>query len=280
MQFSHKKLAKDKISSLRRVPISVCEPSVILLTPVYVYLPKNQKFVAIKAPLEFFSKAELEKLSPFENFYLPDFIDLIAPFQRAGESVSELLKVKVRLKLASNMGPVQVELPTSQHETSDSILRLTSSLWGAGARIEPFFLIFFANEICGLLPEKVLRQAADNNLEDFELSLLQASVAVFLALQMGWSERAFLTSLRNFFFDEPRKATGDAELLIQWVQKILPHSEVRVVSLESVRESGNQMGPSALNVKLVQRLERVSQRLIPPGATTASVYGPKGIRDE
>jgi hypothetical protein len=61
MEFSRKKLGQEAIRELRVCSIASVQPYALMLSPVYAYLPQNAKFVAIKAPLDFFTPEELAR---------------------------------------------------------------------------------------------------------------------------------------------------------------------------------------------------------------------------
>jgi hypothetical protein len=274
--------------SLRRVPVDTCAPNAILLTPIYVYLPKNKKFIAVKAPLQLFSVEELEKLKSFENFYFPEFIDLIAPFQKAGEAVREILKVRQRRQIRSSGGTSMIPLPMAQHELNDALLRIVGPLWGRGVRVEPFFLCFFADAVCEPLPASILGKAAEQDGDRFELSLLRASTAVFLALHLGYGDVKLLTCLRDRVFQAGTEVgppiaplSGELGQLFDLVEAVLPDAETREISFESIRKIQMTIGCGGRSpYKLRSRLNRVRDELMGPKGLEASLYGEKGIRNE
>src|SRR5437899_3275466 len=111
MKIRNRKLSKDAVQTLRRIPVELCHSYDLLVAPIYVYLPKNEKFVAIKFPLQYFSPAELEKFRPYESFYLPEFVDFISPFQKAGESVRALFDVRQKRPVKTSQGSELITLP-------------------------------------------------------------------------------------------------------------------------------------------------------------------------
>ena len=287
MDFSHKKLPKEVVSTLRRVPVGVFAPHAILLTPLYVFLPKNQKFVAIKAPLQFFSPEELEKFNVVDNFYVPEFIDLIAPFQNAGEAVRELLKIREVVQVRTSQGAVPVSLTVSQYELNDAVLRVIATLWGDSVRVEPFFLCTFADEVCDALRPDIILRAAERDVELFELGLLRSSMAVFLALHLGYAHAHALTYLRERVFDDSfsrskERPVGLVPQLVSLVRALIPDAGCREISANAIRAVMKENGVETASVrKLLCRIESVlNKKLIRSGALSPSLYGGKGIRDE
>src|SRR3990167_7937356 len=92
MQFTQRKLPPEAVYTLRVSPIDSVEPYALTLAPMNVFLKRNEKFVSVKAPLDFFVPEELEKLRPLGNFFIPDFVDKVVPFRKAARSVAALLK--------------------------------------------------------------------------------------------------------------------------------------------------------------------------------------------
>lgn len=284
MNFSKKKLPKDTIGSLRRVPTDCCMPYDILLAPIYVYLQMNQKFVAIKAPLQFFSPAELEKYKPYKNFYLPEFIEQIVPFQRAGESVRNLLYMQQRKQIRTNKGTESIDSPLPQHELDDALLCLIGPLWRQGIRIEPFFLCFFANQVCSPFPAQTLSEVAEAKSELFELGLFRSSLAVFLALHIGYSDPKILGPLYKRIFErtlqglKPRRAfVGGIAQLVEIICEILPNETVQTITLEQIQTALGRGTGGKTAKKLLCRLDRVKNEFIEN--QTATLFGEGGICD-
>ena len=81
MEFSKRKLPKEAAHQLRVCPIPSVQPYALMLSPVYVFMKANEKFVSVKAPLDFFTQEELSKLRMYDTFYMPDFVDRTLPFR-------------------------------------------------------------------------------------------------------------------------------------------------------------------------------------------------------
>ena len=289
MKFSRKKLPKDAIQVLRRVPIELYEAHRILLTPVYVFLPKNQKFVALKAHLQHFSAEELEKFKPHENFYVPAFIEQIAPFQRVGESVRNFLAVQQKRSIETNRGQELITLPAPQNEFDNAIVALVGTLWGEGAKVEPFFLCFFMNEVCSPLPTDKMMNAIDQDAELFELALLRSSAAVFLGLHIGYTDSKMLVLLRDGVFEDTLNSpkiiphNGEIRQMIQLIRELIPNTDAREISLSGIQkiiESSFAKFAVKVAKKLHSRLKRVEAEFILIDAPIASLFGDQGLIDE
>jgi hypothetical protein len=198
MDFSKRKLPKEAAESMRICPIDTVKPYAMMLAPVYAYMKLNEKFVSVKAPLDFFTPGELDKLRTFEAFHLPAFVDTVLPFRSAARSVRALLSWSPELSVK---GPRKdlVALPPASYELSDAVLRIVGPLWSSQAKVEPFFVAAFVNELCELLPAESLTTARDRSFDLYENAVLGSSWAVFLALHLGYVDLAFLNRLHRAF---------------------------------------------------------------------------------
>ncbi len=180
------------------MPIREIEPFALLFAPAYVYLERNEKFVSVKAPLDFFSPADLVKLSNFESVYLPPFIDSVKPFADAGKRVRQLLSVPAYRATSSDSGHPMVALDPPPFVTSDEVIRVVAPLWslsGERALIEPFFAAAFAGSVCDPLPGPLLVEAHDQDVEAYETAVFRSGWAVFTALHLGYCDLPFLNAL-------------------------------------------------------------------------------------
>src|SRR4051794_40341530 len=126
MDFSRKKLPKERAETLLRTRIETIQPYSLMPAPVYVYLRANEKLVSIKGPLDFFTREELDRFKNYEYFYLLEFAASVAPFQEVGLKVREALSWgmsprSVSLKGAKFTGIVMPPIP---YVISDEILSL------------------------------------------------------------------------------------------------------------------------------------------------------------
>jgi hypothetical protein len=197
MEFSRKKLPKDAFAQLFRVPIATVQPFVLTLGPIYVLLKENEKFVAVKAPLDFFTPKELQRLTPYEDFYFPTFVRSLGIYVEAGKRVKAILLADLE------NSTFDAEVPFYQ---SDKILKEIGPLWwnhpGQGPAIEPFLMAVFVNEVCESIPDAMLLKARETNAEAFEKAVFRSSWAVFLALHLGYCDAPFLSQLRYQVFEE------------------------------------------------------------------------------
>lgn len=281
VNFRSAKLPQTSLKSLRRVPIRLFTPYTLMVSPVYVYLEKNERFVAIKAPLAFFTPQELEKYKTYENFYLPDFIDSVVPFQQAGDSIRKLLTLREKHVLRSNDGKKDVLVPVASFELDNAVLMKLGPLWGAGDKVEPFFIAFFAHALCLPFAPETLQEAHEKSVELFELAFMRSNLAVFLALHIGYCHEGLLTSIRNRAFNdtmlgaELEENSSDAQELIRTTFLLIPERSTREITFDDLE--GIQ---TRVSWKIRSRLSRVRRDFIDPTTPAPTVFGEKGICDE
>lgn len=283
MEFTHRKLPREAAASLRLCPVRSVKPFALMLAPVYVFMRLNMKFVAVKAPLDFFTPEELEKLAPLQSFFLPPFVDRAIPFRDAATRASAILSWEPQtVKTAGKVEYPEVRLAPAPFELSDAILRLVGPLWGDGLRIEPFFVSVFVNELCDVLPGELLRTARDKNVEAYERGVFRSAWGVFLALHLGFCDLGYLNRLRLRIFE--REVTGhdstgfagthrgETDELIDVVTKTLVGPKQAILNGTVFASL-----PGRLSQKLTARLERVKAQLMAKNAPLPTIHGPGGF---
>jgi hypothetical protein len=274
MDFTARKLPREAAPNLRRCPIDSIVPYALMLAPMYVYMPRNEKFVSVKAPLDFFTPEELAKLRSFESFFATEFVDQALPYRDAARVVKRLLTWNPEALPASERASA---LPPAPYELSDATIRALGPLWGAQGVIDPFFVAVFANELCPLLPTEELTAARDQSVPRFECALYRASWVVFTALHLGQCDLDYLFEARNHAF---RAAMGwgwherllGVRELIDFSARVLPDADVSWIRLDRLRAAGGHLAG-----RLTSRLERVAAALIRPADPLRSTRGPQGF---
>lgn len=316
MEFHPRKLPPEAALNLRICPIHTVRPFALMLAPVYVFMKLNGKFVSVKAPLDFFTPEELERLKPFESFFLPEFVDVALPFREAARSVLSLLTWQPKPKASRSTAKKsaseleapnlpEIPLPPAPYELSDAILKILGGLWtpsavadSSGAHsigLEPFFIAVFANELCETLPGEMIRAARDADVAKFELAVFRSSWAVFLALHLGYLEMGFLNALRYRVFTENIGAASvtaeskesfrsEVDELVALANESLDNAEVRMIRESLVTGGGaapgtNPRSSGRIAQKLTTRLERVKSQMLRTDQPLATIFGPKGFRD-
>ena len=269
MEFNARKLPREAAIQLIRNTISGLKPFALMPAPVYFFFQKNEKFIGIRGPLDFFTTEEVEKMKAFEAFYFPPFIEKLFPCTNAAASIKALLTPRPEL-----------EMPISPYELSDAVLRILSKLWGKGLMIEPFFVAMFVESLCEPLSPHSLQMAREKDISFYEKAVFGSSWAVFLALHLGLCDLALVNAIRQHAFDEiaysrnPGKRNySEVEALLALVKELLePMPRTFLGASFSGRED-------RVSQKLVNRLQRVDESLVPEHQTAATIYGPEGFRD-
>lgn len=280
MRFNLKKLPIETVDSLRQITLESVEPFRPLPAPVYLLMSKNQKFVSIKGPLDFFTPRDLDRLKSVETLYFGEFLDRVQPFRDAARKTRSIL---------SWSGPTGTGvLEPTPYELSDSILRVMGGLWAKLPGddpnligIESYFAVAFANELCDPLPGDRMMQAREADVDRYELALLRSGVAVFFALHLGYIDLSTLNGLRYRVFVENVKLGGlsallpfskELEDLNKWVNVVVHGPEITTISSDQFQWSLNRT-----TQKLKSRLQRVRQELLQEDYALQSVYGDGGI---
>ena len=244
----------------------------MMIAPVYVFMRRNEKFVSVKSPLDFFTPEEIQRLKNVETFFMPDFVDSVLPYRTIARRVKMMLGW----------------LPPASYELADGALRVMAPLWGTKLRIEPFFVCVFVNELCPLLPGEELTAAREKDVAALERAIILSAWMVFFSLHIGAADQGYLERIRLASF---RKALGTQP------------AEPGTISLESHSDAGelfrilNEMLPSG-NVgapfdasafaargervaqKIIARLNRVhSENLIGSAPLDGTIYGERGFAD-
>jgi hypothetical protein len=271
MNFSKRKLPKEAADTLRACPIDSVKPYALMLAPVYVYMRMNEKFVAVKGPLDFFTPEELSRLLPLENFFLPEFVDSVVPFREAGRRVRALLSWKPRTE--GGLAPAPFEL-------SDAILRIIAPLWGGVTTVEPFFAAALAGEVCDLLPGEAMLAARDASVERYEKAVLLSGWAVFLALHLGHCELDFLSKLRESVFAEAFDGRPEAESCLEVRElKEMARASLGDTVSRGIRAEDFRSRPDRASQKIASRMERAKASLIRRDSGIPTIHGQKGFLD-
>lgn len=273
MDFTQRKLPREAFDALWRTPVSMIQPYALMTAPVYVYLRKNEKFLAIKGPLDFFTTAEIERIRELDSVYLHKFFEVSEPFQQAARSVRALLT------LSQSADASQKPIPPG-YEISDGVLQLVGPLWGKKAVIEPFFIAIFVDTLCDPLSSDLMISVREKSIADFEKAMLLSSWAVFIALHIGLCELTYLNNLRARVIEEvltgqsPEHDYSETDEVIRLALDTLPQQKIQVIE-------ANMLGKRASRLagKLAGRLDRIVSELVGPRTPSASVYGKGGLID-
>ncbi len=271
---------------MRLCPIHTVSAYALMLAPVYVFMRMNEKFVAVKGPLDFFTPEELQRLAPFESLFMTEFVESTQPFRQTARACRALLvwdpQPAVEVQMPGDSYP-EILIAPSSFELSDAVLRLIGPLWGSsseGPAIEPFFVSVFANELCDPIPFELLLEAREMNVERFEEAIMASSWAVFLALHLGHCDLAFLNQLRLDTFREValgyslKEPVGACRELLSFTRRTLTGQYRGLVTQASLsRVEGRS------SAKLASRIKRVQEKFVKASSPVPTIYGEKGFAD-
>lgn len=259
MDFTDRKLPIEVAPTMRVCMVRSVQPYALMLSPVYVFMQLNEKFVSVKAPLDFFSPEELARLKPFMQFFMPEFVDRPLVYREAATKIRALMSWQsVR---GVELGPVSFEL-------SDAVLRLLGPLWSKSLKVEPFFVAVFTNEICDLLPGDLLISAREKDVRLYERAIFASSWSVFLALMLGYCDRGFLNGIRRKVFDHAIEQTAPAA-----------PGEIEELIRVSLGDPLDEIarGRTWVVQKINSRLKRVQSQFARPESELPTIYGEKGF---
>ncbi|MEK6706415.1 MAG: hypothetical protein AABZ06_11575 [Bdellovibrionota bacterium] len=243
-------------------------------------MKKNEKFLSIKGPLDFFTPEECERFKAVESVFIPQFIDLLEPFFQAGRRTRRLFE------WSEKQGESTGELSPPPFELSDAVLKIIGPLWrnsgNGGIWVEPFFVSAFTEKFCDPLPQEVLQRSRNQNMPTYERGVLLSSLGVFLGLHLGYCDFGFLNSLRKIFFDVVTLGPGAATCF--WSEEIeslfsISSTLLDEFGLSAFEESCFEKRPDRVSVKLWFRLGRIRQSLATIRGPLATVFGEQGIVD-
>jgi hypothetical protein len=284
MDFTNRKLPRNAASDLRRLPLGELQPFAFMFSPVYVFLKRNEKFIGIKAPLDFFVQAEIEKVQPYGTLYVTPFVDQVAPFRAAGRRVKKILSGRAQAIDRDEIGYPEVKLPPPPWEVSDTVLGVVGPLWGRDLRIEPFFATAFVQDFCGSLPESLLLNSRDADILMHEKAIFRSTWAVFLALHLGLCDLDWLKRLRTRVFaivsEQTVPASAGADRDPPDIAELLKLADSAVFDDEGIQPLNGdafQYEDFRLALKINSRLERVKKEFAPRSTYKGSVRGKKGF---
>lgn len=264
MLFEDKKLQLESVENLIQCPIHTIEPFALMLAPVYILMKLNQKLVSVKAPLDFFTEDELQRLKIHEVFYLPKFVKSSVRFQTAARLIKKIITLQ------------QSELSPAPFEISKESFDALSKLWGKQIQIEPFFMGIFTDEFCEPLDQEKMLWARENAVIKHDHGLLLSGALVFVALHLGWFDIRQLNQHRNSIYErtiqgeEWEDPTSEIEFIVSDLNKII--SSETSINLEKLR-----MVESEWAQKLASRLEFLKNKNTNLIYDSSTIFGEEGF---
>lgn len=284
MQFKNRKLPKASAEDLRRCPIDSFAPYALVSAPTYFFMKRNEKFIGIKAPLDFFTEEELEKLKSFHSFYQPQFVDTTLPYRDAARSIRLLLtwepKSKKAGKSQKSMYP-EVTLPIAPFELSDAVVRTLAPLLNSNGSIEPFFISVMIEALCEPLPKELLIKYRESNIELLEKAILQSSCATFLSLLIGYCNLPWLCQYRERAFeyflghsDSELTQANTTDEIILIVEELFKDETIQLLTPELFETRSERASQ-----KIDSRYKRMLRTLVKKDQSAPSIFGPEGFSE-
>ena len=280
MEFINRKLPREAIHYLYAVPVAQIRAFSILMGPVYLYFKENEKFIAIKTPLDFFTDQELTHFLPFEYFYFHRAMLHALTFREAGKNLRTLLTWKKPVASYQD-----VLLTPSSFEISAMALKMMGPLWWNyphyGAGVEPFLLIGFMSELCDRLSAEKLGSIRDKQIYRSETALLRSSTMVYFALLLGYGDLKFLNRLRDEVFDRTLRddlySDQDTEIeeLFQLIRLCLDTFRDRMIPVKFFYERTERVAH-----KIHHRLLRIEREHLNRGCNPPTFFGERGFMNE
>lgn len=263
MDFRLTKVIPSEGETFRAFTIDEVEPYRPLPAPVYIYLPKNEKYVSIKRPFDFFTESEYLKLRKTTLYY-----------HSVVNSTDLYIDAAKRVRAALSFSKVgQASLEPSPFEISDSVLRIVGPLWRMLEKrtiaVESYYASVFTNQLCDPLPPERLMYSRDIDIDRYELGILRSGLAVFLAVHLSILDLNLLNGLRQRVFLETVKLhsiiskisyTPELEEINAWVHTFVFSPDIQTVEADHVRFSSQRVAQ-----KLTSRFDRIQKTLYEPG---------------
>jgi len=275
MLFSRKKIPSDDFASMRICPVETLSAFAPLPAPLYLLLSGNDKFIAFKAPLDFFTPEELARYKNLGAFFYPEFVKKTLPFRQEALQFRALL---ASVDQAKEHPVEELENTPSPYELSDAFLRMSGKLWSEGGLIEPFFAAVFAHELCQPMDGKWMIVAREMSVEGYDQAILRSGWAVWQAMHLGYLNLSWLSSFRNSVFRvSAGLVTERWEILKLLPEKWMRDEAEREIPLNALTVDRAREVP--IKAKLWSRAERLRTDLITDRDTFRSIFGPRGFRD-
>lgn len=280
MNFKNRKLPISEGRHLKKIRVEALEPARLLFSPLYIYMSLNKKYLAIKGPLDFLTVEEIRKLESLPFVYFSKFIDRLYPVRKMGEAIREVLSLEPRrLKTSSQASEAEtlfplVDLPVATYEISDRILKLLAPIWSYEWETELYLLSVLAEEVCGSLPVKILHEAREKSLQDYEQGHAISAWAIFLALQLGVTDLAVLVDLRKEAFQTAQgkeaSFTGFFKQIIELSQNLPTDFDQKIAVAEFWKRCAGLE-------KIEHRIKRIQKEKLNRPSLSASALGPEGL---
>jgi hypothetical protein len=247
MLFDEKKLLIEAVDEMVRCSVASVKPFALMMAPVYVVMKRNEKLVSVKAPLDFFTPVELERLKKYEVFYVPKFVLLAERFQTAAR-----LAKKILAKTGSD------STSRAPFEISNEVLNVMGPLWGRDIFVEAFFMSVFTDEICDPLEAEKMLRGREEAIVLHDRGLLLSGAFVFLSALLKATDLAYLNRWRGEIYErtcqgeEWSAPRSEEEVMIGDLVKFI--TDEKQISMSALKGIGSDW-----SARLCRRLEKISE---------------------
>lgn len=279
MEFAHRKLNRSEEDQLMRMPVKAIGAYQPVFYPIYVFLRRNQKFVSVKAPLDYFTPESLKKFEEVEQFFVPKFVHTLEPFFSAARRLRKLLTKNtepIHFETRNEVGLSKVKMGRAHYEIADQCFEIIASLWGDRARVEPFFAAALSWELCQSAPPELLDRARNQSISSLDQCVLFSGWSVWIALHMGFCDWRFINQLRNqailHAMDPSIQLNGALGEIVALSHATLPPK--KLLSLRSLIFSERKERAAQM---IAKRLDRYQDGNPDVGLSSPSIYGQGGI---
>jgi hypothetical protein len=244
MLFEAKKLEVESADELLQCSISTVKPYALMLAPVYVFMKRNEKFVSVKGPLDFFTPEELAAFASYGCFHLPKTVAELTAFQTAAKLAREMLK------------EAAAPFPPAPFELSDELIKVLAPIWGKNIEISPFCSSIFSDELCGTLDPQELLYGRDTAIVRHDLGLLLSGLLVFILAHSGAYDLDQLRKIRSETYSRTVRGEDWNSPFYEW--EAVNRDLIRWLELRlNLNESEIRKFRSEWSFKLLGRLKRV-----------------------
>lgn len=228
------------MDSLRKVSCKAFPPRVLLYSPVYVYLERNEKFISVKLPFQFFTESELEKLSKYKNFFLPNSVLKLDKIRQRGVSIRNALGLTEKISIRAMDETIRVSLDPAPWEVAPVVLAECRQLWIEADELSFEAISVLVDEICGPIEGPSLVAKYDADVVEAEQAVLIANTAVLIGLHLGYIDPKFLRKMRQVAYSGAEVGSGERALLSA-ARELVSKAALRKIKKDTLKSSDHPL---------------------------------------
>lgn len=228
MQFGQKKFLINELqagdaaealkSQLIRAKPQYLEAGYVLPAPLYLYLERNQKFLAFRGPLHLLSETEVNQISHFiktGQCYFPKYVEILFSFHGLAErTIHHLFELEVLIEPHSKLEALRgIRWPEFDPHLHAKVAVELSQLFQLGLldenakrdiEIDSYLVLHFAQDLLRKCVDKQerarLRELFDASVDRFECFLYVSSHLIFFSILLGNLRKPSLQNLYTELF--------------------------------------------------------------------------------